>query len=130
MEYMVKQINMKLPINNRIIAQATLPNFELLIKENKMSKSEMEKIIKGRLATGFADEFINNISMEKIGGVGNEFEVKYVLEAYVFTRDQLHTFVQEIKDAFTQETKQMMQDLLDEKYGEGYNEGLYDGENK
>ena len=105
MEYMVKQINMRLPINNRITAQATLPNFELYSEESKLSENEIEGMIKDKLVIGFANEFINNVSMEKIGGVGNEFEVKYVLEAYVFTRDQLYTFMDEIKNSINEQTK-------------------------
>lgn len=103
---------MKYPIKNRITAQATLPNFELFSEESKLSENEIEGMIKDKLVIGFANEFINKVSMEKIGGVGNEFETKYVLEAYVFTRDQLDTFMEEIKDAFIQEAK----NIINEQY--------------
>lgn len=97
---------MKLPLQNRITARAVMPNFEM--NENK---DQLEYMIKQKMVFGVGNELMNKVSIDKIGAVGNDNEITYQLELYMFTRDQLD-------------------ELLMNKYGEGYDEGLYDGMNK
>jgi hypothetical protein len=93
---------MKLPINNRIIAKATIPNFEYFTEDNKLSDETVEEMIKDKLVVGFAHELLNKVNMDRIGAVGNNFETEYTIEAYVFTKRQLITFMQEIKDSINE----------------------------
>jgi len=101
---------MKLPLQNRVTAKAVMPNFEMS-NHDKIHKDELEYMIKQRMVIGVSNEIMNKVSIDKIGAVGNDYEVEYRLELYMFTRDQLA-------------------ELIDSVYGEGYNEGVDDGMNK
>jgi hypothetical protein len=100
---------MKLPLQNRITAKAVMPNF--LNSNTNLHKDELEYMIKQKMCIGVGNELMNKIGIDKIGAVGNDNEVEYRLELYMFTRDQLA-------------------ELIDSAYGEGYQEGIYDAENK
>jgi hypothetical protein len=77
----------------------------------ELHKDELEYMLKQKMVIGVSNEIMNKVSIDKIGAVGNEYEVEYRLELYMFTRDQLA-------------------ELIDIVYGEGYNEGVDDGMNK
>lgn len=96
---------MELPLQNRVIAKATMTSD---MKEHQLNDS----IVKQQLAVKLALEFIdNNVGMDKIGAVGDSDIIEYTMEAWLFTKDQLV-------------------ELIDNVYGEGYNEGVDDGMNK
>ena len=100
---------MKLPLQNRVTAKAVMPNFET--SNYELHKDELEYMLKQKMVIGVSNEIMNKVSIDKIGAVGNEYEVEYRLELYMFTRDQLA-------------------ELIDSVYGEGYQEGVDDGMNK
>lgn len=87
---------MNFPINNRITGKARMPNFA---KDNKTAPyaDQLEYMLKQKLSIGLAQEFLKKVGVDKIGAVGNEYEVEYILEAYVFTREQLREFIEKIK---------------------------------
>jgi len=87
---------MNLPINNRITAKAVMPNFEMNNSTN-LHKDELEYMLKQKMCIGVGNEIMNKVSIDKIGAVGNEHEVEYRLELYVFTREQLSEFVRDVE---------------------------------
>jgi hypothetical protein len=96
---------MELPLQNRVIVKATMTSD---MKEHQLNDS----IVKQQLAVKLALEFIEKkVGMDKIGTVGDSDIIEYTMEAWLFTKDQLA-------------------ELINNAYGEGYNEGVDDGMNK
>lgn len=86
---------MMYPHNRRLIAKVVLPNFEAA--NIKMPADQFEEVLKKELSIRFASEFLKNIDIKKVGAVGNEFEIEYVMEAYVFTGEQLDVLIDAAK---------------------------------
>lgn len=80
---------MKLPLKNRVTAKAVMPNFETENSNTNLHKDQLEYMIKQKMCIGMGNEIMNRISIDKIGAVGNDTEVEYRLEVYMFTRDEL-----------------------------------------
>lgn len=87
---------MNLPIENRVIGKAKMPVFEK-DATTVPHADQLEYMVKQKLSIGFAQEFLKKVGIEKIGAVGNEYEVEYVMEAYVFTREQLSEFIRDVE---------------------------------
>lgn len=92
-----------IPIGNRIICKTTIPNYSLA--DLRLSKGDLEKRIKDleerikfELSINMSKEIVNKLGMEMVGAVGNEHSREYVLQAYVFTRDELFDFIDKIKN--------------------------------
>ena len=54
-------------------------------------------MLEQKLSIGLGSEFLKRVGIEKLGAVGNEFEVEYVMEMYAFTKDELIKFMQEVE---------------------------------
>ena len=87
---------MQLPLENRIIGKAKVPNFAKDPK-TEAHANQVRYMLEQKLSIGLGSEFLKRVGVDRLGAVGNEFEIEYVMEVYDFTKDELIKFMQEVE---------------------------------